>query len=369
MTGRASRLQKSYGRLLAAILLVCLTVLLGACTAPQTRKLLANADPHSTQEVSLQIPFFPQTAYHCGPAALAGLMRHYGVDTSPDELASQVYLPGRKGSLQVEMTAAIRRNGLLAYPIEAGEKSEMEQLLIALDASFPVLVLQNLGVQWLPQWHYATVTGYNRNTADLLLNSGTQQNYRIPFSTFEYTWKRGDYWALVVVPPTTVPPFADAKTWNRVAFDLESTGQTAAALAAYRSSLRRWNDNEAALLGAGNTAFALEKAAAAADYFYRLASHSKDHAATGWNNLAYALKALSCPRAAAQAAAQAYQLAPEQTAVLNTFNEMTSEDNYSHSKTGPEKLEWCKKWREVIPDVIRESARGFRSGAAGYGRG
>ena len=354
MTGRASRLQKSYGRLLAAILFVCLMAMLGACTAPQTRKLLATADPHNTQEVSLQIPFFPQTAYHCGPAALAGLMLHNGVDTSPDELARQVYLPGRKGSLQVEMTAGIRRNALLAYPMEAGAKSEMEQLLLALDAGFPVLVLQNLGVRWLPQWHYATVTGYDLDTAELLLNSGTQQNYRISFSTFEHTWKRGDYWALLVVPPTTVPPFADAVTWNRAAFDLESTGQTAAALTAYRSSLRRWQDNEAALLGAGNAAFALGKTAAAANYFYRLSSHSTDHAAAGWNNLAYALKALNCRQAAARAAALAHQLAPGQTAVVDTFNDMTSTDNHSHSETAAEKVQQCQQWQEVIPDVIHE---------------
>jgi tetratricopeptide (TPR) repeat protein len=151
-----------------------------------------------------------------------------------------------------------------------------------------------------------------------------------------------------------VPPFADAVTWNRAAFDLESTGQTAAALTAYRSSLRRWQDNEAALLGAGNAAFALGKTAAAANYFYRLSSHSTDHAAAGWNNLAYALKALNCRQAAARAAALAHQLAPGQTAVVDTFNDMTSTDNHSHSETAAEKVQQCQQWQEVIPDVIHE---------------
>ena len=67
------------------------------------------------------------------------------------------------------MTAAIRRIALLVYPMTAGAKSQMEQLLSSLEAGFPVLVLQKPGVRWLPQWHYAAVTGYKRDNAELLL--------------------------------------------------------------------------------------------------------------------------------------------------------------------------------------------------------
>ncbi|MCO4757980.1 MAG: hypothetical protein KC477_08145, partial [Oceanospirillaceae bacterium] len=60
-------------------------------------------------------PFFPQTKYHCGPAALATLLSATGVDTVPDELTPHVYLPERKGSLQVDLVATTRRFQRLPY--------------------------------------------------------------------------------------------------------------------------------------------------------------------------------------------------------------------------------------------------------------
>ena len=55
------------------------------------------------------VPFFPQTEYECGPAALAGVLGASGVAATAQSLSPQVYLPGRQGSLQVELVAAVRR--------------------------------------------------------------------------------------------------------------------------------------------------------------------------------------------------------------------------------------------------------------------
>ena len=57
------------------------------------------------------VPFYPQEAYQCGPAALAGVLGAAGVAATPSSLAPQVYLPGRQGSLQLELMAASRRAG------------------------------------------------------------------------------------------------------------------------------------------------------------------------------------------------------------------------------------------------------------------
>ena len=56
-------------------------------------------------------PFFPQQDYQCGPAALATVLVASGAQVSPDELVAEVYLPGRKGSLQAELIAAARARG------------------------------------------------------------------------------------------------------------------------------------------------------------------------------------------------------------------------------------------------------------------
>ncbi|HUG04491.1 MAG TPA: hypothetical protein VML92_08685, partial [Steroidobacteraceae bacterium] len=60
-------------------------------------------------------PFFPQDEYQCGPAALATVLRASGVATLPDDLKPQVYVPGRRGSLQAELIGAARRHGRLPY--------------------------------------------------------------------------------------------------------------------------------------------------------------------------------------------------------------------------------------------------------------
>jgi len=59
------------------------------------------------------VPFFPQIDYYCGPSSLAMVLQAAGVDVKPEALVDQVFLPGRKGSLQVEMLAAARRHGLI----------------------------------------------------------------------------------------------------------------------------------------------------------------------------------------------------------------------------------------------------------------
>ena len=55
-------------------------------------------------------PFHPQEDYQCGPAALAMALGAAGLATSPEQLARQIFLPGREGTLQIEMLAGARRN-------------------------------------------------------------------------------------------------------------------------------------------------------------------------------------------------------------------------------------------------------------------
>jgi hypothetical protein len=142
-------------------------------------------------------PFFPQERYQCGPAALATVLNARGVAVTPDELVPQVYLPARQGSLQAEMIAAVRRQGLLAVAIEP----ELDALLEEVAAGHPVLVLQNLGLDWLPRWHYAVVMGYDLGAQELVLRSGTEPRRITQFGVFLNTWDRSRRWGLVVLTP------------------------------------------------------------------------------------------------------------------------------------------------------------------------
>src|SRR5690554_6884700 len=136
---------------LKPLALLGLTVLLSAC-AGRSPMVMPEATElaHLPDRILLQdVPFHAQDAYQCGPASLAMVLNHRGIAASPDELKDRVYLPERKGTLQVEMISAARERDLLVYPLD----KELHSILTELAAGNPVLVMQNLAFNWYPQWH------------------------------------------------------------------------------------------------------------------------------------------------------------------------------------------------------------------------
>ncbi|TMH63749.1 MAG: hypothetical protein E6H57_16700, partial [Betaproteobacteria bacterium] len=135
-------------------------ILLALCgcagLAPQTATLRETLAPALHERFELtQVPFFPQSEYQCGPAALATALAASGVKVTPEELVPEVYLPERKGSLQIEMLAAARRHGMVSYQLAP----RFGDLLREIAAGNPVIVLQNLGLR--DGWHYAVAIGYD----------------------------------------------------------------------------------------------------------------------------------------------------------------------------------------------------------------
>ncbi len=182
------------------------------------------------------VAFFPQTEYQCGPAALATVMDAAGVKVAPDDLVSEVYLPARKGSLQVEMLASPRRHGQVAWQMPA----RYDALLRELAAGHPVLVLQDLGIWPITQWHYAVVVGFNYEKGELYLRSGETKRQALPFTIFEVTWKRSGYWAMVVTPPGTIPATATEANYQGAMIAFERNASPAASRAAWEAFLARW---------------------------------------------------------------------------------------------------------------------------------
>jgi tetratricopeptide (TPR) repeat protein len=275
------------GRHLLPALILLVAWLLAGC-ASQTGALLRNPDPNLPRHAELtSTPFHAQERYQCGPASLSMALGAAGITVTPDALVPQVYVPQREGSLQPEMLAAARRNGALAMTIPP----RMDALLAELAAGNPVLVLQNLSLPIAPLWHYAVVIGYDLDTEDIILRSGTTERLTMPLSTFEHTWKRSDFWGMTVTPPERLPATAteDAAAGALVAF--EKIADTGRARRAYEAALRRWPHNLTLQMGGGNTAYATGDLAAAANAF---AAAAKDHPddAAAYNNLAAVLAEL-----------------------------------------------------------------------------
>jgi len=280
------------------------SALLGGCATPAAiTALQADWPPGLPPRVMLDgVPFFPQDDLLCGPATLATVAQAAGRRVTPAELTPQVYLPGRQGSLQTEMLAAARRQGLVAYPIAP----RLPVLLAELADGAPVLVLQNLALPIAPQWHYAVAVGFDRDRAELYLHSGTTPRLPTALRTFEFTWARAEHWAVRVTAPSRVPVTAEADGWARAVAALERS-DVAAAEVAYRSGLARWPTHRFLLLGAGNTAHAQGRLTQAADAYERTVIQHPDFA-DAWHNLAQTRLDLRQRDAARRAAARAVAL-------------------------------------------------------------
>jgi tetratricopeptide (TPR) repeat protein len=263
--------------------LLSLALLLTGCATPQMSSLErwpANL-PESAQIDN--VPFYPQDDFQCGPAALAMAANAAGLQLTPDALVKQVYLPARKGSLQIEMLATGRRHGLLTYPI----KPSMEALLREVAAGNPVIVLQNLSFSFAPVWHYAVVIGFDRASNTLTLHSGLTEQMEMSLFTFERTWARGNHWAMLTLPPSRLPATGEPDSYAASAAALERTAPRAAQTA-YATALQTWPTHPTLWLGAGNTAYTLGQLDAAQHAYQTLVSLHPEFA-DAWNNLAQAL--------------------------------------------------------------------------------
>ncbi|HSA89496.1 MAG TPA: PA2778 family cysteine peptidase [Burkholderiales bacterium] len=259
-----------------------------ASLVPQTRELAERGVPPGLPErIELSgVPFFPQLEYQCGPAALATVLVNAGAKISPEELVPQVYIPDRKGSLQVEMLAAARRHGMVSYALAP----RFEDLLREIAAGTPVIVLQDLGLLGAT-WHYAVAVGYDYRYGTLVLRSGTQERDVMPFAAHEVVWRRSGYWAMVALPPDRIPATAQERSWLGAIAAFERTGQARGARVAYSAFLERWPENVDARIGLANAHYALGELARA-EAVLREAARRDPGSVVALNNLAQTLSDL-----------------------------------------------------------------------------
>ena len=248
------------------------------------------------------VPFYPQTAYQCGPSSLAMALTYQGLSITPEELKSQVFTPALKGSLQMDMVGATRRHGKIAYEITGPEAIFPE-----IAAGHPVIILQNLGFSWRPVWHYAIVIGYNFTEKNVILRSGVTQRKVMSYYTFEKTWVHSNYWGLLVLEPTQIPVAAEETKYLTAVLGLEKSRQFQAAVSGYQTALTRWPGSLPGLMGLGNSYYALADLPGAENAF-REATEQYPLVASAYNNLAQVLIEQGRKREALAAAQKAVSL-------------------------------------------------------------
>lgn len=277
------RLARPLSPALAGVFVSALLGLTG-CATPQASR-LSSAWPAGlpARTVLSSTPFIAQEDYECGPAALAMVLQSAGLRVTAEQLVDQVYLPQRKGSLQVEVLAASRRHGLPGYVLAP----QLDAVLREVAAGHPVLVFQNLSLPVYPVWHFAVVMGYDRERNVVFLHSGRTQAMEMSLYAFERTWERGGYWAMVALPPAELPATAQVDNMARAIAALERV-EPGAAMKAYRSALAQWPTHRSLMIGVGNSAYAQQRWNDA-ETAYRAATQTHADFADAWNNLAEVL--------------------------------------------------------------------------------
>ena len=290
-------------RMVAALLALCglagCGTLSGAALA---------GDPHPADQVREAAgpldatPFHPQHRFQCGPAALATLLGASGIPADPDALAAQVYVPGRRGSFQVEMVAATRTAGRIPWLVDG----TLDALAAEVAAGRPVLVLQNLGLPSLPRWHYAVVIGLDAST--VTLRSGRRARLRLSSRAFLRSWNWAGRWALVALRPGEWPARPEPRRWLESMSDLELVGQQAIAAQGLEGAVERWPQEPLAWFAVGNSRYREGRRDEALAAWRRATQLAPDFAAA-WNNLAHLLGESGCIAEARAALARARAVA------------------------------------------------------------
>lgn len=242
----------SVSRSFLHVLLIAFAIAAAGCVSlPQSSALRASAPADLPRRVSLDVPFFGEKDNYCGPSSLAMVLAHAGVPPSVPMLAHQVFIPGRAGSLQVEMLAAPRRYGLVSMTLEP----RLESVLRELAAGNPVVLLVNYGFRVAPAWHYMVAIGYDLDAGELLVHSAPNADERLAFNRVEYLWRTVDNWSMVALPPDRIPATATPTGHATAMSGFERAGLRLQADAGWRAHLARWPDSALGWFALGNAAY------------------------------------------------------------------------------------------------------------------
>lgn len=268
------------------LLLLALPLFAGCAGGPPLKPFPEHISSRVPREIA-GVPFHPQQALQCGPAALATVLGWSGVRISPEALRPLLFLPERQGTLQPEIKAQARRHGRVPYEIP----KHPDALVAELAAGHPVLVLQNNGLSWAPAWHYAVVVGMNPGDETVRLRSGAHEDYDLAFDTFLATWRRGDYWALAVLPPDEMPVSLRPSAVLSAILDFSRVAPPVATGEALQSAVLRWPDSVGLRFALANHWYARQDFGRAEREYRRILAYDPG-AVMARNNLAWMLAEL-----------------------------------------------------------------------------
>jgi len=298
---------------------------LTACSnTPQTNALLkSSVFVNNMVHTISDVPFYPQSEYYCGPTTLSEVFAYHGKNIDVEKIASKIFIPGKKGSLQIEMVAATRQYDFSAY----AKQGSLIEILQLVENNIPVIVFQNNGLSWAPSWHYAVVIGYDIAAKSIILHTGLSENYRIPFAVFERTWNRGNNWFLAPLPIGITFNILDPYLYTKSAYDMLEIGREHTAIANIRAAIDQWPEYWLGYFLLGNYNLSTDKPKALA-WYAKGFPYAKNEPAF-LNNYAYVLWELGCQQESQQILTYALGNFPNNKDLQSTYLETeNSRDAY-----------------------------------------
>ena len=235
----------------------------------------------------INVPFVAPRSDLCAATSIEMVSKYWQSKTSytprlsQTELDARTLIPEKGGTLQIELMATSRANGLLAYTLEP----TFDALLRELKEQHPVIVLLNRSYAWYPLWHYAPVTGYDQQHQTILMHFADRPNEAMSIATFKRLWERSGNWGVVLLPPGHLPATASPEAFLRTAYDLEKTGMRGDAIVAYKRAMKRWPKETGILFALANACYQAKQFSAAEKYYRKLLSIEPGHP-LALNNLA-----------------------------------------------------------------------------------
>jgi ABC-type bacteriocin/lantibiotic exporter with double-glycine peptidase domain len=140
------------------------------------------------------VPLVERNTNWCGPAALAAVLRFHGEEVGAEEIAKEIYLPGYRGSLNLDLLIYARQRKFEVW----AKEGTAEALRGAVARDRPVICMVRRGNPLASRNHFVVVTGYDETRGEWTLDSGEGKEETMRASDFEGEWGKCGSWMLVV---------------------------------------------------------------------------------------------------------------------------------------------------------------------------
>jgi ABC-type bacteriocin/lantibiotic exporter with double-glycine peptidase domain len=166
-----------------------------------------------------RVPFVKQEPKWCGPAALASVLRFYGLDITQQAIAKEIALPNGE-VLNLDLKLYARRKGFRAE----SRRGNLDLLKLWIDRDVPVISQMRLGGIASRAYHFVVVYGFDERKLCFIVHTGERAAQQISFFDFSRSWQEAGNWMLVIrrqrpardqraqakpsspSPPKSVPP-------------------------------------------------------------------------------------------------------------------------------------------------------------------